>query len=256
MILSPRFGRDEIMYEQLIDDIVEEILRRITNEKTHSFPKKKKLLELMSGTNQLSNRIHQEYFVTRVDLNNIKSVEELNQTIVDADCIVISHLEVSDFIDIAIGNGWSPFTRLIQYALLHGKDIFILEDGLSYREYKSTANKNFYRKLLDYEACIKGYGIRIISEDTLLLSDKAKLNSEAVVTKLNSDAVVKNKVYNVVSNDTQEVTVTLNKRLILENDLIDLNIKTNTAIRIGKNSIVTPSALDYARTHRIRFIKE
>lgn len=41
MILSPLFGRDEIMYEQLIDDIVEEILKRLQNEKTLSYVKKK-----------------------------------------------------------------------------------------------------------------------------------------------------------------------------------------------------------------------
>lgn len=236
------------MYEQLIDDIVEEILKRLQNEKTLSYVKKKKLLALSSNSKLLSNRILQEYCVTQVDLSTVKSVDELYPSITDADCVVVSYLEVGDLIDIAIGNGTRPFIQLIQYALLIGKDIFILEDGLAYLAYKPTANKNFYRKLLDYEACIKGYGIQFITEDMLLLPDKIRLDSEIID---------KNKVYNVAQKDSyHEETITLNKRLILEKDLIELNIKTNTAIRIGKNSIVTPSALDYTRTHRIRFIKE
>lgn len=235
------------MHEQLIDEIMTEVLRRLKNENQLSFVKKKNLLVLSESSYPLSEKIANEYNVTQKDLTSVKDDVELKPLLSYSDLILVTSLDVEQLVDIAIGNGEGQLVKAIRYALLLGKPIFILEDGLIYRFYKATASKTFYRRLLEYEECIKGYGIQFTTEEMLLLSEKREINSDKDTKVLD----------NVKSMDIQyKDTVTLNKKLILEKDLMELNIKMHTVIHIGKNSIVTPSAQDYARAHRISFIKD
>lgn len=237
------------MYEQLIDEIMTEVLRRLKNENPLSFVKKKNLLVFSESSYPLSKNIENEYHVTHKDLRSLKNEGELKPLISYSELILVTSLDVKQLADIALGNGEGHLVKAIRYALLLGKPIFILEDGLIYRHYKASASKTFYRRLLEYEECIKGYGIQITTEDMLLLSDKREMSSD----QIKSPTLLSKAKQMEVPN---EVMVTLNKKLILEKDLMELDIKTHTVIHIGKNSIVTPSAQDFARAHRIRFIKD
>jgi len=133
-----------------------------------------------------------------------------------------------------------------------GKTIFVLEEGLEYRSYKATAHKAFYRKLLEYEECLKHYGILFTTESVFPFYEKQVKQS---TLRNQSGDFKSNTSYTMEIGGATEGRLELKKKLILEKDLMDLNVKSQTAICIEKGSIVTPSALDYARAHRMRFIK-
>ena len=224
------------MNEQLIDEITKEVFRRLQAVELSNQNSKKTMLVISEGSYPIPDYIRRDYqiivtgSISSLQISNIYSMVEA------ADCILITSLSTTQLANLALGCGECGLLEGIRYALLLGKTIFALEEGLSYRAYRKSAHKTYYRRLFEYEECIKSYGIQILEQ-----------GMKMPVGIIHDPNVV------------QEITCkddncTIDKRLVLEKDL--MNLKSQTAVWVGKNSIVTPCAQDYARAHHIQIIKK
>lgn len=252
----------EIMYEQMVDEITKEVLRRLQMQERFPSVRKKTLLVLSDHYYPLSEKINNEYHVIHPDLETLEKVAELLTMVSTAELILVTSISVKQLSNLALGCGEGHLEEAIRYALQLGKSILLLEDGLLYRNYKGTTQKTFYRRLLEYEECIKGYGMQITTESALCLLEIKDQQSRAKHHKSTPDVLLDSKSFtdvatrDYVREDKNEETVILNKKLIQEKDLMALDIRTHSVICIEKSSIVTPSALDYARAHRMRLIRK
>lgn len=227
------------MENQLIDEITKEVLRRLQTVELVSTGNKKSMLVLSEENRPLPDYITKEYHMITMDLTNTMEFEKLYDCIAFSNLILIASLSAKQLANLALGVGEGLFEEGVRCALLLGKPIFILEEGLDYRAHRKTAQKTYYRKLLEYEECIHGYGMRIIEKDSEIIHSR---NKKTVV--------------DIENKEVEKVDLVMDKKLILEKDLMALDNKIYKSICIGKSSIVTPSALDYARAHHIQFIKK
>jgi ethanolamine utilization protein len=239
------------MYEDIIEEVMKEVLHRLWSYENTS-KQKTALLVLSDGRHPLSELITKEYNLLIPDTDGSKKTEELYSMVSCAEVILITSVTVKQLINLALLCGEGYLEEAIRYALLIGKRIFVLEEGLEYRSYKATANKTFYRRLLEYEECLRQYGIIFTSESTFPFSEKQVKQTLLRKQQGDSKGITS---FTKAAFDGIEEQVELKKKLILEKDLINLNIKSQAAICIEKDSIITPSALDYARAHHMRFIK-
>ena len=253
------------MYEDFIEEVITEVLR-LLSEYENTCTHKKTLLVLSDEPYPLSESITKEFNLLTPDIGGNQKVVELHTMVSCAEVILITSVTAKQLANLTLLCGDGYLEEAIRYALLLGKTIFVLEEGLEYRSYKATAHKTFYRRLLEYEECLKQYGIFFTTESEF--SSIEKQVNQTVLRKQSSERVIKQTVIHNQSidnksisyfpkgtNEATEVRIELKKKLILEKDLMDLNVKSQVVICIEKGSIVTPSALDYARAHRMRFIK-
>lgn len=239
------------MYEDIIEEVITEVLHRLS-EYENTCIHKKTLLVLSDEPYPLSETITKEYNLLTPDLSDNQKVVELNTMVSCAEVILITGVTAKQLANLALICGDGYLEEAIRYAHLLGKTIFVLEEGLEYRSYKATAHKAFYRKLLEYEECLKQHGILFTTESLFPLCEK-QVKQSTLRTQIGDGKSITS--YTMEISGATEGRIELKKKLILEKDLMDLNVKSQTAICIEKGSIVTPSAFDYARAHRIRFIK-
>ena len=224
------------MNEQLIDSITNEVLRRLQSLRFSNQNSKKSMLVLSEGNDPIPESIRKDYQIMETD----RSLElaRLSSMIDSVECILITSLSATQLANLALGCGEGRFLEGVRYALLLGKTIFVLEEGLSYRTYRKSAHKTYYRRLLEYEECIKSYGIEILEQ---------KMSTpKGVMHHLDPGEEI---CY-------REDNYTIDKKLITEKDLMNLKVSSQKEVWIRKNSIVSPSALDYARAHHIEMIKK
>ncbi len=238
----------EDIMEEIITEITKEVLHRLT-EYENTCIHKKTLLVLSDEPYPLSEAITKGYHLLTPDIGGNQKVVELQTMVSCAEVILITAVTAKQLANLALLCGDGNLEEAIRYAHLLGKSIFVLEEGLEYRSYKATAHKTFYRKLLEYEECLKQYGIYFTTESEFPSCDRQV--KQTVLRKQSGDA----KSNSMSNSEASEVQIELKKKLILEKDLMDLSVKSQTVICIEKGSIITPSALDYARAHRMRFIK-
>lgn len=224
------------MYEKIVNEVVDEVMRRMKQPTSFECIKPLCLL-LGTSTPMIESSFLNSYEVTRVSNDTVIPSFELNTLVSRASCIILTEMSVSNLAHVAVGAFNTPVEEAIIDSLLLGKEIILLEEALLYRNYKNTASKTFYRRLMEYEETIISYGIRIQSSTKLSLQTK-------------QDTLLPGG-----NNAVQEQRKVLNKRLILEKDLIDMGQSHPPMLQIPKDSIITPMALDYARAHHIELIK-
>jgi ethanolamine utilization protein len=239
------------MYEDIIEEIMKEVLHRLKSYENTCIHKKS-LLVLPDGLHPPSEAITKEYNLLIPNTDSSDNTKELYGMVSSAEVILITSVAVKQLAGLALLNGGGYLEEAIRYALLLGKKIFVLEEGLEYRSYKVTANKTFYRRLLEYEECLRQYGIIFTSESAFPFSEKQVKQTVPRKRQDDSKGITS---FTKANFDRMEEQVELKKKLILEKDLMNLNIKSQAAICIEKDSIITPSALDFARAHHMRFIK-
>ncbi len=241
----------EDIMEEVITEVMKEVLHRLSEYESTS-KHKETLLVLSEEPYPLPEAITKEYDVLIPDIKSNKKVTELHTMVSCAEVILITSITVKQLANLALLCGDGYLEETLRYAHLLGKTIFVLEEGLEYRSYKATAHKTFYRRLLEYEECLKQYGILFTAESEFPVKERQV--KQSALRKLPEEGKSRVSKTEEIIEVTEE-RVELKKKLILEKDLMGLNVKSQAAVCIEKGSIVTPSALDYARAHRMRFIK-
>lgn len=135
-----------------------------------------------------------------------------------------------------LGNGCGGHKeRLILSALMEGKQVYILEEGILYRKYRKSSFKALYQLYNEYEDKIKQYGMKFI----LSLAD------------ILQNEIPENEIIFVAN----EIDFT-GKSLLLEADLLKKQVRSPSIIKISSDCIVTPLAEDYIKCHNLDMKRE
>lgn len=209
--------------DNLIQQIVSEVLRRINIEKK---VEKRKTLFLEKKSEEI--KLKYSLFITNWD--QIHFIEEYTENIKDYDLIICPNLSMTDLVDIANGRPDSKISSIIIEAILNGVKVKCLEEGIYYRQFKSTANANFYSTMVEYENKLISYGIEIvkcsqIEEDFNSIQEKNK--------------------------SPEKDTICLDKRVITKLDIERLYDNSYKQINIKEGSLITPLAEEYIRMKHI-----
>lgn len=226
--------------DKMMEEIVNEVLERL------QLKSDKKNLFLI-GPADLSFLVALEkryHLITSEDRRNanVYSSEIQMEDIVDE--VLITNLTIPILVDVALGTYHNLNEKIIVHALLTGKPVNVLEEGISYHEYKKSASKPLYQKYLEYEDKLKNYGVRFQSEkDFTLLSPTHK------ETYLGDMIGSSNEIC-----DTDVVDFS-GKHLILEKDIMALRNVYGATLRIEPRCIITPMAEDFIREHQMKVVR-
>lgn len=136
----------------------------------------------------------------------------------NGDILVVSSLCINNMIEIALGK-----THPVIEYILENKKVYIVEEGLKYKMYSGP--KALLENYGKYMETIIKYGVEIVKRTDLI----NKLSVKSEKTELSG-------------------VITISK-------LRESNIK-NTKLILGKNSIVTPLAMEYIKENNIEILYE
>ncbi|MBO3443115.1 TIGR02536 family ethanolamine utilization protein [Clostridium sp. CCUG 7971] len=221
-------------YNKLIDLIVDEIYKKINDSKVSEVKKLPKCVVLWEKDENRFNLLKNNFEVLSYD-----------ESIRESDIVIISRLCLRGLSNLSIGNSTSNEERFILKMLMMGKKVYIMEDGLEYKRYKSSAPKALYNKYISFEQELKKFGVNVI-KDIFNILDENKSTSKEEIN--NSNETIIDKAIEV----TDEVLDLRNKKLISESDLRKPQMNGVSKILIGKKSIVTPLANDFIRIHHLK----
>lgn len=136
----------------------------------------------------------------------------------NGEILVVSSLCINNMIEIALGK-----THPVIEYILENKKVYIIEEGLKYKLYSGP--KALMENYEKYMETIVKYGVQIVKRTDLI----SKLSAKTEKTELNG-------------------VITISK-------LQESNIK-NTKLILGKNSIITPLAMEYIKENNIEVLYE
>lgn len=220
--------------EQIIDEVVRELYKRLTA----------KVVKPCA------------YVIGPVELPFVEELKEhydvitKRNEVLEMDFIVITNLTVSMLAHIAQGCCQTSSEEEILEALLEGKPVYVLEEGIVYRNYRQSAHKALYTMFMEFEEKIERFGIQKVKRVSEILARKDSVSSKGIMKEIEHAKEVE---------DTKEVQYTkevqFGRRLLLEKDLKELGVNCSMALRIPKNCIITPMAQDYIREHQINIVR-
>lgn len=220
-------------YNKLIDLIVDEIYKKINESKVSEVKKSPKCVVLWEKDESRFKPLKDKFEVLSYD-DNIK----------EADMVIVSSLCLRGLSNLSIGNSTSNEERFILKMLMMGKKVYIMEDGLEYKRYKSIAPKALYNKYIAFEQELKKFGVNVVKDIFNILDE----NKVTYKEEINSSETIIDKA----KEATNEVLDLRNKKLISESDLRKPQMNGVSKILVGKKSIVTPLANDFIRIHHLK----
>lgn len=222
-------------YDTLVDLIVKEVYKKL--QETNAVNENKKTAVVFGGSDN-----------TRYErvLGNEYNVVNYENNVEKCDVIIIEKLCLKGLGNLAALTGVSKSEAFIIKMLMEGKKVYVLEDGLEYRQYKSTSPKALYNRYIDFEKELVKYGIDIISSPCAISS-----NSVSNVISPNNVVSIKEEVVEVEVEDNSTFEIR-NKKLITESDLRKPYMNGMKAVIIDKKSIITPLANDFVRIHHLK----
>lgn len=219
--------------EKLIDSIIKEVMKRLEKHTTNDLEnviKKEKMLAITISDHKILSQLHHRY---RTDFYQNPNEYEEHIDINVYDAILLGSISHQELVHISMGLANNPVSSLVIEAILAGKKIFILKEGITYQRYEDTSNTNFYNMLKGYEEQLKTFGIEWIYAN------------EIVERIENTEAIDEEKM-------TEEYVVQV--KIITESIAKQYHIKGCHRLVINKHTIVTPLARDYLRDKKIMMI--
>lgn len=148
--------------------------------------------------------------------------------------VIIENLSVFSLTSLSNMQPTNSFTKFVMNALLLGKRVVVLKEGVEFYSYENTASRFLYQELLRHESRLENFGLMIVSS-----VDLAK-----------TLAIEKNNSYNRTEIAVAEVVI--NERKIID---MAKNAKDKTIV-VAKNTVITPLAYDYIKENNINVIFE
>lgn len=230
--------------ERLIQAVTEEVMKRlmdILKKQDFSHLLNKKTALLIGTSEENNNSIYDKLIKLNYNVNFVSNMKDVDTY----DLIIIQHLSNLELVNLSLGVPSGQKEETIIQAMLKGKKIYLLADGIEFRKYSSTANKKFYNMYKSYENKIIDFGIEIIEHINNI--DKDNVNFSNTDNK------------NIVTNNVGKINDVYNltgKKLISEVDLRRAMVNGNKNVKISIKTIVTPLAKDFIRTNKLNVIKE
>ncbi|MFD3446725.1 hypothetical protein ACFDTO_19185 [Microbacteriaceae bacterium 4G12] len=213
--------------DRLIETITKEVYRRLVEMEETA----KQTAVIMSSEKQplLEQKIKAKV-----------NIAYYHHDICDADIVIIPDLSIPMLANLANGLSSVPEEHFVLSKLLEGKRVVIVRERMQHRMHKETAPPLLYKLYESYEQKLMDFGMEMVSFANLfqLADSECEKRGEPV-------AVPKD------LPKEQLQAVTLDKKLITEADLQKLFLSKVQEIHILQNSIITPLANDYIRTHHL-----
>lgn len=231
--------------DRIINEIVSEVLLQLNTTNKH----------MAANTNvDMREKNSPVYIIGNMPSQyNTKGMEciPIKQGYHKGDIILITSLSPYMLADLANGQATTFEEDCILYNLLHGYDVFILEDGFEYQSYKRTAFKALYNLYRDYDNKLRNYGVRVIQEPIEIITSVSQSEFERFSKKnsiiddlsIKDDQLLEGSIIGKV--DWRK------RHLLLEKDFVNSRIKSNRIVMLRKECIITPMARDYIREHQI-----
>jgi ethanolamine utilization protein len=214
--------------EALIQTVTEEVYKRLLQRQAaQTMPAVKQQVVLLSAepASELENILNEHYDVKYYD-----------ESIRDCELVVIPKICIQLLSNLANGISAGNRERFLLTMLLKGKKVVVLEEGLAYRKYKSTAPVLLYKLYEGYADKICSFGIRFVP--TVELLPACLENAEAADVHAELEA----------APSGMEV---LSRKVITEAELKRYYLRNIREIVVDQNSIITPLAQDYLRMQQM-----
>lgn len=206
------------------------ILTNEHGESCHSVLESAKLNELYSVECALTN-----YY--KCDVNNYEA-------------IVVYNLTNDVLSKLAAGINDTSYLKLVSQAILNGKKIYVPVEEVELYKYKETSPWKYYSMMEAKIDFLKECGIEFYNKECIedvIINGKKTLVKTAVVE---NKAVINDEKDAEVHDDTEK-SVTFTKKVITEKNIVSAHSSGALRIIIGKNSILTDLAKDYAHNKKI-----
>lgn len=123
--------------------------------------------------------------------------------------IIVFSLEIDELFSISNATYINPKTELIIKSLLENKDIYFIEEGISWRKYNSSVKK-ITDKYLNYERELKDMGVKIVKKmeilDHLDNTKRKKYFDKKVMTLKDIKEIEREAVSEIVVSDKIFIT--------------------------------------------------
>lgn len=232
--------------EEIIRTITEEVMKKLSttlNNSTDYITLKKRAI-ILHETQKFSRNIYENS--TFIDYYTVDDL--MNIDIDSYEFLLIEELKIVELANISLGLYERNKEKIIIEALLKGKKVGVLCEGLEFKKYKNTSNKNLYNLYSSYEEKIYNFGINIIEVndiDTFFEEESEKKH----IKEKGLDIDKESKMY-------MSLLDLSSKRLICESDLKKITIRGYKSIKVNKNAIITPLAEELIKQNRLNIIRE
>lgn len=254
--------------EKLVEMITKEVMKRLPDSTEDTTLGKEKVLVVCSSDEELTKvkeLVEDKYEVhiyDKADIN-LKNYEH----------IIVTNLCNKGLASMALGLCNDNVQAFIVEALLSGKKVYLLKEGIQYRKYLNTVSVALYNLYKEYESKILSYGIALVHEKSLLesietgvacseegtesicvvevstVSSEGITSSKVIPSKIEEQTKVESLEDTLQSHQVVEIN---NKRLITESDLRKLYMNGIKEVNVIKKAIFTPLAQDFIRIKRLK----
>lgn len=224
--------------DELIQLITSEVIKNLKLADEHHTNESKGILLL--GSLQDENYI--DIYDNILESNIIKEIQNFDSYVdVDNfDYIIVPYLNSKEMVNITLGIDEGVKTKAVIDAILLGKKIFVIEEGIYYKKFKQSSNKNFYAMLEENENKLGEFGICIVKKDVLV----ACLN--------NPKNLIKDENKKENENDTKCSIASLEHlKVITESHIENIFKQGYREICVGEKTIISPLAVDYIKSKDI-----
>jgi ethanolamine utilization protein len=223
-------------YDKLVDLIVKEVYKKLEEANKNNVKHK---TAVIIGDIELDP-------ITKANLDEEYRLISYSNETLEADIAIVSKLSIKSMANIATLTGINEEENFIINMLLAGKKVYVLESGLEYRKYKSTAPRALYNKYLSFEKDLEVYGIDVIE---FLEKVEEKTTRKEEHKRVEEVSTLEN--FNSIPEEEMSFEIR-NKRLISEGDLRKPFMNGMKSVVIDKKSIITPLANDFIRIHNLK----
>lgn len=154
--------------------------------------------------------------------NEIKKCFEIDEI---SSKLLVVNLEIDELVALSQGSYMNLKTQKIIEGILQGDEVYLVEEGLKWREYRSAPSK-LIEKYLSYEEELKKYNVKILKKINCLEELKGE--------------------------DKKEF---FSKKLFTLRDAKEIHQKNKSTVVIDEKVFITESALDYIKENNINLIK-
>ncbi|OPA75331.1 ethanolamine utilization protein [Paenibacillus selenitireducens] len=214
--------------EAFIQMMTEEIYKRLQQRQAaQTTPTVKQQAILLSAEPmpELANILNEHY-----------DVQYYDESIRDCELIVVPKICIQLLANLANGISAGHRERFLLTMLLKGKKVVVLEEGLVFKKYKSTAPVMLYKQYEGYVDKLRSFGIRLVSTMDLLLACLDKEEAADV---------------HVESTPAAAGLEVLSQKVITEAEMKKYHFRNIREIVVNRNSIITPLAQDYIRMQQM-----
>lgn len=221
--------------ERLVKTITLEVLKHINRQEVNDSGQStysKKILFLTEENHPIEENVIQSYKT----FCKVEFIEDyyVHRSLESYEAIVIASLSTKLMVNIALGIRNEGIEEIIAEAILRGKSIYILEEGIIYKEYKTTSNPNFFQMMEDYESRLYGFGICNVDQNGL----HERISGSDQYCNKNSSVC------------------TLDKKIVTEADIEECFKKNITVLHIPSKTMITPLAIDYIKHNKLAIIRK